>query len=67
METRVKQCSLCHREADDSIDVECGNNAEYSITLNLCAEHLKESETLGYGFDQKYGAEIEKMNNERWC
>lgn len=49
------------------MEVECGNNAEYSIVINLCDEHLKEEESTGYAFEEKYGARIEQMNNERWC
>jgi len=59
-------CSFCKNEAVDSMDVECGNNAEYSITVNLCKKHLKESDATGYKFEEKYGARIEQMNNERW-
>ncbi len=59
-------CSFCPKEAEDSLEVECGNNAEYSIELNLCAEHLKEQEKTGYAFEQKYGKEIEELNNQRW-
>jgi len=60
------RCFLDGNDAVDSFDVECGNNAEYSITLNVCQQHLEESEKLGYGFEEKYGATIEKINNERW-
>jgi hypothetical protein len=60
-------CSLCEKIAVDSFEVECGNNAEYSIQLNVCEEHLKESENMGYGFDEKYGLEFEKILAEKWC
>lgn len=60
------KCSLCICEAIDSFSVECGNNAEYSIELNVCDSHLKESERLGYNFEEKYRKEIELMNNERF-
>jgi hypothetical protein len=53
------KCSLCKKEAIDSTDVECGNNAEYSITLNLCHSHCHEYEKLGYEFEEKYGKEIQ--------
>lgn len=60
------KCSLCGQPAIDSWEVECGNNAEYSIVLNVCEEHLKESEDLGYGFDEKHGGKFEKILAERW-
>jgi replication-associated recombination protein RarA len=63
----IPKCSFCVKESVDSMSVECGNNAEYSITVYLCDDHLKESEELGYKFDEKYGDKIEKMNNERFA
>jgi hypothetical protein len=63
--TAIK-CFLDGNEAVDSFEVECGNNAEYTIMLNVCEKHADESDKLGYGFDEKYGKEIEKLNNERW-
>mgnify|MGYP007031191476 CR=1 FL=1 len=60
------KCSFCESEAVDSMVVECGNNAEYSIEINLCESHLKEEEATGYKFEEKYGDRIEQMNNERW-
>ncbi len=59
-------CSLCEKDAIDSFEVECGNNAEYSIELNVCEEHLKENEDLGYKFDEKYGAKFEEILYEGW-
>lgn len=59
------KCSLCNSDATDSIEVECGNNAEYSLVLDLCEEHWKEQEELGYKFDEKYGGKIELLHNER--
>lgn len=59
-------CSFCNSEAVDSVEVECGNNAEYSIEIKLCETHLKEQEETGYKFEEKYGARIEQMNNARW-
>lgn len=63
---RIK-CSFCEGEAIDGMEVECGNNAEYSITIDLCESHSQEQERLGYKFEEKYGKRIEEMNNERWC
>lgn len=60
------RCSLCGSYAIDSINVECGNNAEYLISLRLCEDHFKEQEDLGYKFDEKYGAKIERILSERW-
>lgn len=62
---KSKNCFLDQKEAVDSFDVEAGNNAEIPVTLNVCEEHLKEADILGYRFDQKYGREIEKLANER--
>ena len=63
----ASKCSFCKSDAIDSMDVECGNNAEYSITVNLCDVHAKEADELDYKFNEKYGAIIEQMNNERFC
>ena len=60
------KCSLCNSEAVDSIEVECGNNAEYAISLNLCEAHLNESQETGYAFEEKYGRQIELLLSERF-
>jgi hypothetical protein len=62
----IMKCSFDDNEAEDSFEVECGNNAEYCITLNLCRTHLRESDDLGHAFEEKYGKEIEKILNERF-
>ena len=53
-------CFLCkHTRADDSVEVECGNNAENSVQLDMCEAHMKEFDDLGYTFQEKYGQQIE--------
>lgn len=61
----LNRCSLCKKEAEDCIEVECGNNAENTLILNLCKEHSEEQERIGSEFDKKYGHIIEAMNNVR--
>jgi hypothetical protein len=54
-------CFICkHTKAEDSIEVECGNNAENSVTLPLCEAHLQEAEDTGYDFQCKYAEKIEE-------
>lgn len=51
-------CGLCNEEAVDAIDFETGNNAESAVTVNLCQDHFREAEDLGYAFEEKYAEEI---------
>lgn len=64
---RNPECDLCNCEAEDSMDFETGNNAEYSVTVDLCADHLKEQEETGYAFEEKHRAKFESMLYERWA
>lgn len=47
------------------MEFEVGNNAEYQISVDLCQAHLEEEEKTGYAFEEKYGADLEKILNER--
>lgn len=60
------KCFLDDNEAVDSLEFECGNNVEYSITANLCQFHFEEQEKLGYGFEEKYGLKIEELLHSKW-
>lgn len=55
------KCFLDDKEAVDSFNVEVGNDYEILVPLNVCQDHLNESEQLGDEFDKKYGAQIEKL------
>lgn len=53
-------CALCkHTKAEDSIEFECGNNAENSVSVWLCEAHLKEAEESEYAFRDKYAEKLE--------
>jgi hypothetical protein len=54
-----RHCALCRNEAPDSIDLECGNNAENSVALWLCDAHYDEFEKDNYAFQDKYADKIE--------
>ena len=66
MEYELK-CSLCNKIAVDGMDIETGNNAEESISINLCEDHLDEQEKTGYKFEQKYSEEFLKMLQDKYC
>lgn len=58
-------CSLCSKEAVDAIGIDAGNNAEVGIIVNLCEEHFKEQEEMGYEFEEKYAERFNEMANTR--
>jgi|WetSurMetagenome_2_1015567.scaffolds.fasta_scaffold212049_3 hypothetical protein len=67
-EQMSKYCVLCkHTKAEDSIEVECGNNAENSVNLWLCEAHLKEADDDYSAFSDKYGEKIESEWMESMC
>lgn len=51
-------CDLCKGPQVDSLEFETGNNAEYSVSVNLCEAHFKEAEDTGYDFEKKYAEQI---------
>ena len=56
----ITYCVLCkHTKAEDRIEVECGNNAENSVWLDLCEAHLKEADDPNIYLEEKYGEQIE--------
>lgn len=57
---RYPRCVLCHRKAFTSIEIECGNNAENMVTLELCYTHLREAEKEPCDFSDTYGEKIEE-------
>ena len=38
------KCCLCRDRSVESFDTDAGNNAEISVTVNLCEEHWQEYE-----------------------
>lgn len=52
-------CGLCKHEAVESIEFECGNNAENSVAMYLCENHLAEYDKDEYAFQDKYANQIE--------
>ena len=53
-------CVLCKRsKATDGIEIECGNNAENSVMLWLCEEHMAEFDNDEWAFRDKYSDKIE--------
>jgi hypothetical protein len=60
------KCSLCQCIAIDGMMVECGNNAEYQIYLNLCFSHSNQADELGYQFEEKYSHIFEQLLAEKW-
>lgn len=52
-------CSLCKEPAIESIEFECGNNAENSVAMYLCQNHLDEYDKDEYAFQSKYADKIE--------
>jgi hypothetical protein len=59
------QITGCKKFAVDSLDFEAGDGAEFPVSVNLCDDHMKEEETLGYKFQEKYGARIDQLAYER--
>jgi hypothetical protein len=55
---QLGKCELCQNKAVDELDFETGNNADYSVTLELCEDHLKECDATAGDFDEKYAAQI---------
>lgn len=53
------KCAICKNIAPDSIEIECGNNAENSVALWLCEPHLDEFEKDEWAFRDKYDDKIE--------
>lgn len=62
-------CTLCkHTKAEDSLEFETGNNAEYSVFVPLCEAHIKEAEDTGYDFEEKYAEQIlEELYESQRC
>jgi hypothetical protein len=60
------RCELCERQAMDTLNFAAGDDAEYTVLMPLCEAHLQEAEELGYGFEDKYAAEILECLYEHW-
>lgn len=65
MEHELK-CSLCNKIAVDGMDIETGNNAEETISINLCEDHLDEQEKTGYAFEEKYSRKFMDLVREKY-
>jgi hypothetical protein len=59
-------CHLCKQPAEDSLEFETGNNAEYGVVIDLCAAHLVEYGTDEYVFQDKYAEQILEALYESW-
>ena len=53
------KCSLCKEIAVDEREFEGGNNAEFSMTMQLCEVHFNEYEKDEWAFRDKYGEKID--------
>ena len=58
-------CSLCKQPSVDELAFEGGNNAELSMTMRLCEDHLKEYEKDEWLFRDKHAEKIDDGCYER--
>lgn len=58
-------CSLCKQPAVDSREFEGGNNAEFSMIMEMCETHFQEYEKDEFAFMDKYTSQIDDGCYER--
>ena len=59
---KKRTCSFCSQPADDGCIIECGNDEEYSLGVDLCPTHTEEIDRLSpIEFNAKYAERLEQL------
>ena len=59
-------CGICKQNQVEYLEFEAGNNAEVAVSFPVCENHLEEYDKDCYGFQDKYGDQIEARAAEKW-